>query len=400
MGQPLLPLDDLRILDLTHYYNGPYATFLLSHLGAEVIKVEAPGVGDGARGLFPRKGEPYGAPFALLNSNKQSVTLNIKSAEGQALFKRLVRKTDIVVENYAAGTMDSMGLGYEVLRAENPRLIYATSTGFGLSGPYRNIAAFDPIVQAMAGVMAITGEADGPPMKTGATVVDMLGGVHLCAGLLAAIRQRDRTGKGLMVELCLYDSVIPALTTFLGAMAMGLTNLRDGNHASGGSIAPYNAYPTSDGWVMILAGDNVRWKRMCDLMGHPELATDERFASRKARASNLQEVDRIVTQWTRTKTKRELFEIMAAADVFCGIVQDLPEVMADPHLLERGMLREVDHPALGPMTIFTSPIRLDAEAAAPKSMSPALGESNDRFYRDELGLGSEEIAALRDRKVI
>ena len=400
MGQPLLPLDDLRILDLTHYYNGPYATFLLSHLGAEVIKVEAPEFGDGGRALFRRKGNPYGTPFALLNSNKQSITLNLKSAEGQALFKRLVRTADIVVENYAAGTMDSMGLGYEILRAENPRLIYATSTGFGLSGPYRDVAAFDPIIQAMAGVMAITGEADGPPMKTAAAVADILGGVHLCAGLLAAIRQRDRTGVGLMVELCLYDSVIPALTSFLGAMGMGLTNLRDGNRASGGAISPYNAYPASDGWVMILAGDNLRWKKMCDLMGRPELASDERFAAAGARARNLQEVDQIVAAWTRTKTRRELFDIMAAADVFCGIVQDLPEVMADKHLLARGMLREVDHPALGPMTIFTSPLRLDSEAPVPISMSPALGESNERIYRDELGLTPEEIAALRDRKII
>jgi CoA:oxalate CoA-transferase len=400
MGQPLLPLDDLRILDLTHYYNGPYATFLLSHLGAEVIKVEAPGFGDGGRMLFRRKGKPYGEPFALLNSNKQSITLNLKSIEGQTLFKRLVRKADIVVENYAAGAMDSMGLGYEVLRAENPRLIYATSTGFGLSGPYRDVAAFDPIIQAMAGLMAITGEADGPPMKSGATVADILGGVHLCAGMLAAIRERDRTGNGLMVELCLYDSVIPTLTTFLGAMGMGLTNLRGGNHASGGALAPYNAYPASDGWVMILAADSARWKRMCELMGQPNLATDERFASSSARAKNLTEVDRIVAQWTRTQTRRELFEIMAAADVFCGIVQELPEVMADPHLLARGMLREVDHPVLGPITIYTSPLRLNGEPSAPTATSPALGEGNDRFYRDELGLSAGEIAALRERKVI
>jgi formyl-CoA transferase len=252
----------------------------------------------------------------------------------------------------------------------------------------------------MGGIMAITGEADGPPMKTGAVVADILGGVHLCAGLLAAIRQRDRTGTGLMVELCLYDSVIPTLTTFLGALGMGLTNLRDGNHASGGAIAPYNAYPASDGWVMILAGDNVRWTKMCGLMGYPALATDERFATTRARAKNLPEVDRIVAQWTRTKTKRELFETMAAAGVFCGIVQGLSEVMADPHLLARGMLREVDHPVLGPMTIYTSPVRLEAEPSVPTSMSPALGEGNDRIYRDELGLSADEIAALRARKVI
>jgi CoA:oxalate CoA-transferase len=286
MAEPLRPLDDLRILDLTHFYNGPYATFLLSHLGAEVIKVEAPGIGDGARALFRRKDKPYGTPFAMLNSNKQSITLNLKSDEGRALFKRMVRKADIVVENYAAGTMDSMGLGYEILRAENPRLIYATSTGFGLNGPYRDVAAFDPIVQAMAGVMAITGEKDGPPMKTGATVADILGGVHLCAGLLAAIRQRDRSGQGLMVELCLYDSVIPALTTFVGAMDMGLTNLRDGNRASGGALSPYNSYPASDGWVMVLANDDFRWTKLCGLMGQPDLAVEEGFATARARSKN------------------------------------------------------------------------------------------------------------------
>jgi len=400
MAQPLLPLDDLRILDLTHFYNGPYATLLLSHLGAEVVKVEAPGYGDGARSLFRRKDKPYGSPFALMNSNKQSITLNLKSDEGRAIFKRLVRKADIVVENYAAGTMDSMGLGYETLRAENPRIIYATSTGFGLNGPYRDVAAFDPIIQAMAGVMAITGESDDPPMKTGATVADILGGVHLCAGLLAAIRQRDRTGKGLMVELCLFDSVIPALTTFVGALDMGLTDLRDGNRASGGAISPYNSYPASDGWVMILAIDNVRWTRLCGMMGHLELATDDRFAKARDRAKNRHEVDRIVAEWTINKTRHELFEIMAKADVFCGMVQELPEVMADPHLLERGMLRRVDHPALGPMTIFTSPLRLNGEPSVPHAMSPALGAANDRFYREELGLSAEEITGLRDRKVI
>jgi CoA:oxalate CoA-transferase len=252
------PLADLRILDLTHYYAGPYATMLLSFLGADVVKIEAPGVGDGARGLFRKRERAYGYPFALLNNNKRSVTLNLKSERGRELFLKLVETADIVVENFAAGAMESMGLSYETLRTRNPRLIYATNTGFGLTGPYRELAAFDPIVQAMGGVMAITGEADGPPLKTGAAIADILGGAHLCAGLLAAIRERDRTGRGLMVELCLYDSIVPSLTSFLGAYGMGLKNLRDGNRASGGAIAPYNSYPASDGHVMILAGDNSR----------------------------------------------------------------------------------------------------------------------------------------------
>lgn len=394
------PLDDLRILDLTHYYAGPYATLLLSFLGAEVIKIEAPGVGDGARALFRKRDHAYGYPFAVMNNNKRSITLNLKSAQGKALFLRMVETADLVVENFAAGALESMGLGYETLRARNPRLIYATNTGFGLSGPYRELAAFDPIVQAMGGVMAITGEADGPPLKTGAAIADLMGGAHFCAGLLAAIRQRDRTGQGLMVELSLYDSIIPSLTSFLGVYEMGLRNLRDGNRASGGAIAPYNSYPASDGYVMILAIDNVRWRRLCELMGHAELADDPRFAAPGARSKNRHEVDRLVGEWTATKTRRELFDEMSRAGVFCGIVQELHEVMADPHLHERGLLQTVEHPELGPLTIFTSPIRLDSARPEVNSLSPALGADNESFYAGELGLSAAEIAALREQKVI
>lgn len=394
------PLADLRILDLTHYYAGPYATMLLSFLGADVVKIEAPGVGDGARGLFRKRERAYGYPFALLNNNKRSVTLNLKSERGRELFLKLVETADLVVENFAAGAMASMGLSYETLRTRNPRLIYATNTGFGLSGPYRDLAAFDPIVQAMGGVMAITGEADGPPLKTGAAIADILGGAHLCAGLLAAIRERDRTGRGLMVELCLYDSIVPSLTSFLGAYGMGLKNLRDGNRASGGAIAPYNSYPASDGHVMILAADNSRWRRLCELMGRAELADDPRFATPGARAKNRHEVDRIVGDWTIAKTRRELFEEMRRAEVFCGIVQELDEVMADSHLLERGLLQTVEHPELGPMTIFTSPIRLDGDRPRVKSLSPKLGADNDEFYSVELGLNASEIALLREQKII
>ena len=394
------PLADLRILDLTHYYAGPYATMLLSFLGADVVKIEAPGVGDGARGLFRKRERAYGYPFALLNNNKRSVTLNLKSGRGRELFLKLVETADLVVENFAAGAMDSMDLDYETLRARNPRLIYATNTGFGLSGPYRDLAAFDPIVQAMGGVMSITGEADGPPLKTGAAIADILGGAHLCAGLLAAIRERDRTGRGLMVELCLYDSIVPSLTSFLGAYGMGLKNLRDGNRASGGAIAPYNSYPASDGHVMILAADNSRWRRLCELMGRAELSDDPRFATPGARAKNRHEVDRIVGEWTVAKTRRELFNEMGRAEVFCGIVQELDEVMADSHLLERGLLQTVEHPELGPMTIFTSPIRLDGDRPEVKSLSPRLGADNDEFYAAELGLNAGEIALLREQKII
>src|SRR5215472_2742971 len=293
MSNPISPLDDLRVLDLTHYYNGPYATMLLAYLGAEVIKIESPNSGDGARPLYRASGKPFGIPFALMNSNKRTITLNLKAPEGCELFKRMVAKADMVVENFAAGTMDKLGLGYEVLREINPRLIYASGTGYGLTGPNRNLPAFDPVAQANTGVMALTGAIGGPPYKAGPAVVDILGAVHLCAGILAAIRQRDRTGKGLMVELSLQESTLPSLTTHMSAYGIGLRQLRDGNRASGSAIVPYNAYPAVDGWVMILAADNERWRRLCRVMVQPQLAVDERFATLALRVKNREECDRI-----------------------------------------------------------------------------------------------------------
>jgi CoA:oxalate CoA-transferase len=395
-----LPLDDLRVLDLTHYYNGPYATMLLSYLGAEVIKVEAPPYGDGARSLYRQADKPFGLPFALMNSNKQSITLNLKTAEGKALFERLVARADIVVENFAAGTMEKIGLGWENLRRINPRLIYASGTGYGLSGPNRNLPAFDPVVQANTGIMALTGAVDGPPYKAGPPVVDILGATHLFAGILAAVRQRDRTNTGLTVELSLQESSIASLATHMGARGMGLQQLRDGNRSSGGYVVPYNTYPASDGWVMILVSDNVRWRKLCALIGHPEHGTDPRFATLSARRKQQDEVDAMIAAWTGVRTRQEIMDLFGANDLLCGIVKELDEVMTDPHLRERGTLRDIDHPQLGCITIFTSPLRFNHQPNVPRSPAPPIGQDTERFLSAELGLTREELLDLRERDVI
>jgi CoA:oxalate CoA-transferase len=400
MSEAVLPLDDLRVLDLTHYYNGPYATMLLAYLGAEVIKIEAPQTGDGARPLYRAPGKPFGIPFALMNSNKRAITLNLKMETGRAMFKQMVAKADVVVENFATGTMEKLGLSFETLREINPRLIYASGTGYGLTGPNRDLPAFDPVIQANTGVMALTGGISDPPYKAGPAVVDILGAAHLCAGMLAAIRQRDRTGQGLMVELSLQESTIPSLATHMGAYGSGMRELRDGNRSSGSAIVPYNAYPACDGWVMILAADNQRWHRLCCLMGRSELATDPAFATAALRSKNRDECDRIIGEWTATRSREELMAELAASDIFCGVVKELPEVLSDPHLHQRGTLREIDHPELGPLTIFTSPLRLNGEPNAPRSYAPKLGQDNDAFYAEEFGLSAAEIASLRERKII
>jgi CoA:oxalate CoA-transferase len=402
MSPSIQPLDDIRVLDLTHFVNGPYATLLLSYMGAEVIKVEAPKWGDGMRVAYrATREDPIGMAFALMNANKRSITLNLKSDEGQKIFKRMVRKADVVVENYEAGTMERMGLSYDVLKAENPKIIYASSTGYGQTGPNRNLPAFDPIVQAMTGVMALTGRPEDPPLKAGVIMCDVLGASHLCSGILAALRHRDRTGAGTMVEISMQEASLPTLVSHIAAhYGMGIQQLREGNRGSGGVVTPANAYRASDGWVMILAADNQRWAKLCQLMERPELADDEHFKKLSGRWRNRDEVDAIVGAWTAGQTRQELLNLLSANDVICGSVKELPEVMTDPHMRERGALREINHPQLGPMTIFTSPVRLNGEASEPRSPSPVHGADTEAFYRMEFGYSAEKIADLRERKIV
>jgi len=402
MNREILPLQDIRVLDLTHFVNGPYATMLLGYMGAEVIKIESPKWGDGMRPAYRRSAEqPIGLAFALMNSNKRSITLNLKSDEGREIFKEMIRKADVVVENYEAGTMERMGLSYEVLRGLNPRVIYASSTGYGQSGPNRSLPAFDPIVQAMTGVMAVTGRPDDPPLKAGAIMADVLGATHLCAGILGAIRQRDRTGEGLIVEISMQEAVLPSMVSHISAYyGMGLRQLREGNRGSGGVITPANAYPAADGWVVILAADNDRWRKLCQIMGRPELGEDSRYSKLSGRSRHRDEIDLLIGEWTRTKTRAELMEMLNSKDIICGVVKELQEVMTDPHLLQRGALQQLEHPQLGPITIFTSPVRFNGEPSRPRSPSPVLGADNEHVYCGELGFGAEELALLRERKII
>jgi len=336
-----------------------------------------------------------------MNANKRSITLNLKSDEGKDIFRRLVGKADVVVENYEAGTMDRMGLGYEALKEVNPRIIYASSTGYGQTGPNLNLPAFDPIVQAMTGVMALTGRPSDPPLKAGVIMCDVLGAAHLCTGILGAIRYRDRTGMGTMVEISMQEATLPTLVSHIAAhYGMGVQQLREGNRTSGGVVTPANAYPANDGWVMLLAADNTRWRKLCELMGRPDLGADERLAKLSGRSRNRDEVDQVIGAWTRTKTRQQLMDLLAANDIICGIVKELPEVMSDPHMRERGALREIEHPQLGRTTIFTSPVRFNGQPSEPRSPSPAHGADNMSFYEDELGYTQEAIAALRERKII
>jgi crotonobetainyl-CoA:carnitine CoA-transferase CaiB-like acyl-CoA transferase len=394
------PLDDVRVLDLTHIYNGPYGTLMLALMGAEVIKVEPPQTGENVRRIFKIRGSEESYPYIMLNSNKKGITLNLKTERGKELFKELAKQSDIVVENFAVGVLDKLGLGYDVLRQLHPGLIYASSSGFGRSGPYSEYPAYDPIIQAMVGIMSVTGFPENPPVKAGPPVLDIMGGIHLCAGILAALHMRDRTGEGTIVETSLYDAAIgPLISQFSSYLVNGVTG-RWGNTAPGRILSPYNCYKAKDGYVLLLVADDIKWRAFCRAIDRDDLIDDARFAKIAGRAKHYDELDTIVGEWVSQRSRREVIEILAGADVTCGIVQEVPEVLQDLHLRARGTLQDITHPTVGKVTVVGSPVRFADEPPTIDSPSPTLGQHNDLIYGKLLGLPAREIASLKEEGVI
>jgi CoA:oxalate CoA-transferase len=387
-----LPLDGLVIIDLSQIYNGPYATFLLATAGATVIKVEPPG-GEPLR----RRGVVGGAalPFAMLNACKQSIVLNLKAEEGRAALIELVRDADVVVENFAPGTMERLGVGCDVLQAVNPRLIYASSSGFGRDGPYRNYPAMDLTIQAMAGVMATTGFPDRPPVKAGPALCDFFAGVHLYGAIATALYEREATGVARRVEVAMQDAVYASLSSSLG-MHWGRQRddlpSRTGNRHGGLAEAPYNVYATRDGWIAIICVGEQHWRAFARVMERPELAEDPRFATLKNRVAAIDEVDAIVSAWTGARDKEDVFQTLKAAKVPCAPVRDLDEVVNDPNMHARGALQHQDHPTLGRIIVQQSPLRFDGAPLPALTPSRDLGADTRAVLRDRLGL-TEEAAA-------
>jgi crotonobetainyl-CoA:carnitine CoA-transferase CaiB-like acyl-CoA transferase len=395
-----LPLAGITVVDLGQVYQGPYATLLMAKAGADVIKVE------------PLHGEPLrhriavgrGAsfPFAMLNSNKRAVTLNLKSERGRELLVDMVQRADVLLENFAPGVLDRLGIGWSVLSAVNPRLVYASGSGFGLSGPDRDSLAMDLTVQAVSGVMSITGFPDGPPVKAGAAFVDFLSGIHLYAGVMTALVERARTGKGRLVEVAMQETVYPTLASNLGFLynSEGEVPPRTGNRHGGLAIAPYNVYPATDGHVAIICVVETHWRNLLAAMGREDIADDPRFADNARRVENLAATDAVVEAWTRTLGRDEIFAVTRRHRVPSAPVRDLREVMNDPHMHERGMLERLAHPELGDIVVPTSPLRFHGADKVETTPSPPLGRHNDEIYGGWLGLSEAEIAALRREGVI
>ena len=392
------PFEGTRVLDLTHIYNGPYATFLMAMGGAEVIKVEPPG-GEYLRRRDARLGAFV--PFALLNACKRSVTLNLKSARGRELFMQLVETADVVAENYAPGAIDRLGIGFEALRARNPRIILASGSGYGQDGGYRDLLAMDLTVQAMSGVMSVTGFPDGPPTKSGAALCDFFGGVHLFGAVAAAMFRRERTGEGARIDIAMLEAVYPAMASNIGLAHLEQSEVphRTGNRHGGLSLCPYNVYPATDGFIAIVCNSDRHWRTLARAIGRPELGDDPRMATNRARVTHMEQVDDLVGAFTRMHPREALARMLQECRVPSAPVRNLPEVMDDPVLKARGALVEVEHPVHGPLTLPRSPLRFADTPPVEYRPSPGLAADNLRIY-GELGLSEDEVGRLSEEGVI
>lgn len=394
-ARPNLPLAGITVIDLGQIYQGPYATLLMAKAGARVIKVE-PKKGEPAR-LRAQVGKSATFPFAMLNSNKQGISLDLKHPQGAAILKRMVSKADVLLENFAPGVMDRLGLGYSVLSEINPRLVYGSGTGYGLDGPDRDNQAMDLTVQAASGIMSVTGFPDGPPIKAGAAFVDFTSGIHLYAAIVTALYERQITGRGRMVEVAMQESVYASLASNLSFLynSQGQLPPRTGNRHGGLTISPYNVYPTTDGHIAIITVTEDHWKNILDAVGRPELKTDPRYDANAKRVKVMDEVDGIVEAWTRTKARDDAIAELRRCRVPCAPVRNLREVMLDPHMHQRGMLEWIDHPDLGRIVVPTSPLRFHGAEKVPTTPSPSVGQHNAEVLGGWLGLSETEIATLK-----
>ena len=398
--RPNLPLAGVRVIDFGQIYQGPYATLLMAKAGAEVVKVE-PLTGEPMRNRA-RASKGAGVPLAMLNSNKRAITLNLKSERGKELLKGLVAEADVLLENFTPDVMNKLGVGWEVLHEVNPRLIYASGSGYGLSGPDRDAMAMDLTVQAASGMMSVTGMPDGPPMKCGAAVVDFMSGIHLYGAVMTALYERTFTGVGRLVEVSMQESVFPALASNLGMLHSqdGAVPPRTANRHGGLSVAPYNVYAAIDGYIAINVVKEVHWQGLLSIMGRGDLADDPRFTSNKARVENMAATDALVEEWSRLHDRAEIIALARARRLPVAPVRDLVEVTNDPHMHERGMLEWIDHPVYGRIVVPTSPLRFHGADTVETVPSPEAGQHNGEVFGEWLGLSGDEVESLRDDGVI
>jgi formyl-CoA transferase len=394
-------LTGIRVVDMTHNQAGPACAQILGFLGADVIKLEEPKGGDVARTNMRDKADSDSLFFLILNANKRSLTLNLKTDEGKALFKKVISESDVLLENFGPGALDRLGLGYDVLSELNPRLIYSTIKGFGTYGPYSDFKSFEPIAQAMGGAMCVTGYPDGPPTFNFPAIGDSGTGMHMAIGILAALQQRHATGKGQHVEVSMQDAVVNLIRVSLrDHQRLGHPPARSGNQL--GRTVPGTTFPCTPGGpndhVYIFCQPQM-WKSFTGVLGQPSLLDDPRFATADARWENKAAMEEIVTAWTTQRSKHEVMKLMGDAGVPCGACLDTGEVLADPHLREREMVLDIDYPTRGVYQTVGSPIKLSASPVMV-TRPPLLGEHTEDLLGELCGVSVEDVKALKAKGVV
>ena len=390
------PLDDITVLDLTRVLSGPYCTMLLADMGARVIKIEHPGKGDDTRAWGPPFIEGESAYFLSINRNKESVTLDFKHPEGRAILDRLIAASDVVVENFRPGTLRKMGLDYASLAPTHPRLVYASVSGFGQTGPRSKEPGYDAVIQAEGGLMSITGAPDGPPYRLGVAIADIVSGMFAAYGVVTALFARERTGRGQMVDVAMLDAVAALLTYQAGNyFASGQAPTRLGNRHP--SIVPYETFAAADGEFVLAVGNEDLWRRFCQVA---ELDLGQRFATNRQRVTQYGELRPLIAGALARRPRQHWIDRLTAAGVPCGSVRDLQEVFDDPQLAAREMVVELEHATAGPLKLVGVPVKLSDTPGTIRTPPPRLGQHTDAVLLRDLGFDADAVARLRANEVV
>ena len=393
------PLEGIRVVDLTRILAGPYCTMMLGDMGAEVIKIEHPKGGDDTRGWGPPFLNGVSTYFISINRNKKSLTLNLKDERGKELLRDLIRKGDVVVENFRPGALDKLGFSWEEIHRINPAVIFASLSGFGQTGPRRSEPGFDVVIQGEGGIMSITGEPDGPPSKFGASIADITAGMLAAQGVLLSLYHREKTGVGQMVDVGMLDGQV-ALLTYHANNYFGTGKLppRRGNKHP--SITPYEMYACKDGYFNLGVGNDSLWRRFCDAMGLGDIKEDPKFAINKDRVDNRLELQEILDAFFAEKTVGETLDTLRGAGIPCGPINNLAQVLSEPQILAREMVVDVDVPVAGPTKVTGVPIKLSKTPGAVRTPPPTLGQHTDEVLESVLGMDEAQRNTLREEGVV
>ena len=392
-------LEGVRVLDFTQYLSGPHCTSVLSELGAEIIKIEMPGKGEPERVAMPKTPKKESYQFLSYNRGKKSITLNLKDPAGMELARKLTAKVDVLVENFAPGVLERLGLGYEDAKKINPGIIYASISGFGHTGPRKNDVCYDVVAQAMGGLMSVTGYPGGEPLKVGCSLGDYMGGYNGAIAILAALYYKKMTGEGQSIDISMQDGiwamVFPDRANYFDT---GKTPQRYGNKLS--SSAPFGAYNAQDGYVVICTITDDQWHKVLSAMGREDLISEEQYSTREKRTNKMEEVDGLVQAWLKDMTVNDAIAALKKFKVPCSPLPTFDEVANDPHLLSREMLVEVEQPVSGKVKLVGSVYKMSKTPGNRKMRVPEVGEHNQEIYGDLLGMSACELEKLKNDSVI